>query len=149
MPLNYEKMLTLALILPVFIVVSRNIMTSASIIHVKSDRGMLDSIVACVTTVLCCIKVCDSWLKMLFILAQNDAEEEKSSDKRKIILVHKLWEGNNDNTDSKAKTETPVEPPTTTPATSTTTTTTTPATAATTTTTPPPPPPSSTACEIA
>lgn len=115
-PIDFEKLLTLALILPVYLLISENIMSSVTAIHVKSNGCFINTVMACAVTVLCSFKICITWLKVLIILTNTDRDDVK-----KVVVIHK-WLGeregaNETNEDSKnekkeeePKTEAPAEP---------------------------------------
>ncbi len=84
MDLKWEKLLTLALILPVFFMISDNIMNSVTAIHVKSNGGFINTIMACAVTVLCSINICNTWLKVLIIVASE------TDNVKKVVVIHKI-----------------------------------------------------------
>ncbi len=61
-------------------------MTSVTAIHMKSNGFFINTIVACAVTVLCSIKICNTWLKVLIIVASE------TDSVKKVLVIHKTYE---------------------------------------------------------
>lgn len=109
MSINVEKLITLALVLPVYLLISNEIMSTVAAIHIKSDGFFINTAMACAVTVLCTVNLCRTWLKILIITTSDMKDNEK-----KNIFVHVMQPSNekiNENKQEASKQEAQQEAP--------------------------------------
>lgn len=101
MSINVEKLITLALVLPVYLLISNEIMSTVAAIHIKSDGFFINTAMACAVTVLCTFNLCRTWLKILIITTSDIKDNDK-----KIIFVHLMQPSNEEVKDNRQEAQT-------------------------------------------